>query len=77
MHPLAQSAYPAVLVSNNRRALRLPAVLSKTGLSRTTVFRLISQHRFPASHKLSERVSVWDEASIDAWLAEKFGGTQS
>jgi prophage regulatory protein len=66
-----------IVATAHRRALRLPAVLTKTGLSRTTVFRLISQHRFPASHKLSVRVSVWDEASIDAWLTEKFGGARS
>jgi len=55
-----------------RRALRLPAVLEKTGLSRSQLFRLIQQGVFPPSHKLSERVSVWDESAIDAFLAEKF-----
>jgi prophage regulatory protein len=55
------------------RALRLPAVLEKTGLSRSQLFRLIQQGTFPPSHKLSERVSVWDEGAIDTFLAEKFG----
>lgn len=56
------------------RALRLPQVMSKTGLSRTHTYRLIKYGAFPAPHKLSARVSVWNEADIDAWLAEKFGG---
>jgi prophage regulatory protein len=56
------------------RAIRLPDVLLKTGLSRTHTYRLIKVGAFPAPHKLSERVSVWNEADIDAWLAEKFGG---
>ena len=56
------------------RALRLPQVLSKTGISRTHTYRLIKEGAFPAPHKLSERVSVWNEADIDDWLAEKFGG---
>jgi prophage regulatory protein len=56
------------------RAMRLPDVMSKTGLSRTHTYRLVKQGNFPAPHKLSERVSVWNEADIDAWLAEKFGG---
>jgi prophage regulatory protein len=56
------------------RTMRLPEVLIKTGLSRTHVYRLIQNASFPAPHKLSERVSVWNEAEIDAWLAEKLGG---
>ena len=56
------------------RALRLPQVLAKTGLSRTHTYRLIKWGEFPPPHKLSERVSAWNEADIDAWLAEKFGG---
>jgi prophage regulatory protein len=62
---LQSSYYP-------RRALRLPRVMELTGLSRTHTYRLIRQGRFPAPHKLSERVSVWNEADIDAWLNCKF-----
>lgn len=59
------------------RALRLPKVLEKTGLSRTHLYRLVSAKQFPPSKKLSERVAVWNEADIDAWLEEKFVGGQS
>lgn len=58
------------------RALRLPQVMSKTGLSRTHTYRLIKEGAFPAPYKLSERVSAWSEGDIDAWLAEKFGGAE-
>lgn len=54
------------------KAIRKPAVLSKTGLSNTQLYRLISKGEFPAQRKLSERISVWDEAEIDNWLAAKF-----
>jgi len=57
----------------SRRALRLPAVADKTGLSKTHIYRLIQQGKFPRSHLLSERVCVWDESAIDAWLDDKFG----
>lgn len=56
----------------SRKALRLPRVLAKTDLKRSTLYRLIKQGQFPAGHKLSERVVVWDDAEIDAWLAAKF-----
>ena len=66
MNPTIARAY--------RKALRLPAVAEKTGLSKTHIYRLIQQGKFPRSCRLSERVSVWDEAAIDDFLAEKFEG---
>lgn len=56
------------------RTLRLTDVREKTGLSRTHVYRLIKQDNFPKPFKLSEGVSVWNEAEIDEWLEAKFNG---
>ena len=56
-----------------RKALRKKQVQEKTGLSSTHLYRLIQQGKFPAPHKLSERVSAWDSSAIDLWLAERFG----
>ncbi len=56
-----------------RRAIRATAVLEKTGMSRTHLYRLIQAGKFPQPIKLSERITAWDEAAVDAWLNEKFG----
>lgn len=61
----------------SRRALRLPAVVAKTGLSKTHIYRLIQRGQFPPSHKISDRVAVFDEAAIDNWLDEKFASGES
>lgn len=61
----------------SRRALRLPAVVAKTGLSKTQIYRLIQRGQFPPSHKISDRVAVFDEAAIDTWLDEKFASGES
>jgi prophage regulatory protein len=53
-------------------ALRLPKVIDKTGLSRTHIYRLVQLGKFPKPSLLTERVSAWNEADIDTWLAEKF-----
>jgi prophage regulatory protein len=50
------------------RVLRLPTVLAKTGVSRATIYRLVKRGDFPSAHKLSEGVSVWNEAEVDGWL---------
>jgi prophage regulatory protein len=53
------------------RALRLTSVVNKVQISRTQIYRLINQGKFPRQYHLSQRISVWDEAEIDAWLASK------
>jgi prophage regulatory protein len=54
-----------------KRALRLNDVLTKVGISRTQLYRLISRGQFPRQFHLSERTAVWDEAEVDAWLRSK------
>lgn len=55
------------------RILRLPAVLDRTGLSRSTVYRKIGQGTFPPQLQLSARCSGWRESAIDAWLGDPMG----
>jgi prophage regulatory protein len=50
------------------RILRLPAVLERTGLSRSTLYRKVECGTFPRQIKLSVRCAGWRESSIEAWL---------
>lgn len=50
------------------RFLRLPAVLSRTGLSRATLYRKIAVGTFPPQHKLAERCCGWRASEVDVWL---------
>lgn len=52
------------------RFLRLEAVLTRTGLSRTTMYRLIRHGAFPKNVQLSDRCVGWRESAIDAWMRE-------
>jgi prophage regulatory protein len=56
------------------RALRLPQVIDKTGISRSQLYRMVKAGTFPKSHHLTDTgcVSAWNEAEIDAWLESKF-----
>jgi len=51
--------------------LRLKAVKAKTGLPESTLYYLQAKGKFPRSVKLSERVAAWDEAEVEAWMAER------
>lgn len=51
------------------RLLRLPDVIARTGLSRTTIYRKAADGSFPHATQISVRVVAWYESEIAAWVA--------
>jgi prophage regulatory protein len=50
------------------RILRISAVLERTGLSRSTLYRRIENGTFPRQIKIAERCTGWRESAVDEWL---------
>ena len=50
-----------------QRILRLPAVLQATGLARSTVYRMMAEHTFPAPVKLNKRAVGWRHDDVRQW----------
>lgn len=55
-------------MSVSDRILRLNAVLDRTGLSRSTLYRKIGEGTFPRQIKLSKRCAGWREAAVEQWI---------
>lgn len=51
--------------------LRLPAVRERTGLSRSKIYEMMGEGKFPKPIKHSERVNVWPSDQVDAWIAAR------
>ena len=51
--------------------LRLPAVKTSTGLSRSTIYFRIAQGTFPKPVGLGGRAVGWLEAEIQEWLERR------
>ena len=51
--------------------LRLPAVKSRTGLSRSSIYLRISENRFPRPVSLGGRAVGWIEGEVDNWLNDQ------
>jgi prophage regulatory protein len=51
--------------------VKLPVVKKMTTFSAATIYRLISQGKFPKQIKLAERSSGWLLEEINTWLNEK------
>ncbi len=53
------------------RFLRLPEVMERTGLSRSTIYVRLAAGRFPRPVALGGRAVGWIEAEIEEWVAER------
>jgi len=54
---------------------RLPDVISQTGLSRSTLYELIRQGRFPQQKQLGPRAVGWLDDDIDRWIEDRATAT--
>jgi len=48
--------------------LRLPTVQAVTGLSKTTIYTLVSRQQFPQPIRRGSRCTRWRSADVTAWL---------
>nr|WP_109127064.1 AlpA family transcriptional regulator [Dyella sp. C11] len=54
---------------NDERFLKLPEVRNSCGISRTQVYKLMGEGRFPQSIKLSTRSVAWPQSKVREWMA--------
>lgn len=64
-------ALPVEAGPPGRRMLRFKAVMARTGLSRQQLFVRRTAGLFPPGVTLSRGVLGWDEAEVDAWIADQ------
>ena len=55
------------------KLLRFPAVRERTGLSRSTIWRLERQGQFPQHHRISANAVAWVEEEVTSWIQARIG----
>ena len=60
-------------MSELEKIVRMRTVLSRTGLSRSTIYRKIAEGTFPTQMKISTNGSGWYESDINRWIANPAG----
>lgn len=53
------------------RLLRLPAVMERCALGRSSIYAGVKNGTFPAPVRLSARAVGWREDSLDRWVSER------
>ncbi len=62
----------------SERLLRLPEVVLRTGLSRSSIYARIAAQEFPAPVSLGARAVGWPSSLVDSWIGERIvQGTKS
>lgn len=83
MHAVSSVSTPAIpaireAVFPRDRFMRLPEVISTCGLSRSTIYDLISRDHFPSQISLGGKNVAWLASEIDGWMqariAQRAGG---
>lgn len=60
-------------MSEPDRIIRLKTVLSRTGLSRSTIYRKINEGTFPPQIRISIHGAGWRESDINRWIDDPVG----
>ncbi|MCP9891677.1 AlpA family transcriptional regulator [Cyanobium sp. Aljojuca 7D2] len=59
------------MTSATDRLLRLPEVIHRVGLSRTTIYSLISTGEFPRQIVIGPRAVAWSQQELEDWITSK------
>jgi prophage regulatory protein len=65
--PPVQQPFPML------KLLRFAAVQERTGLSRSTIWRLEQRGAFPRHRRISSNTVAWVEGEVTAWIRAKVG----
>jgi prophage regulatory protein len=71
--PTGVVAAPVVQV----KLLRFPDVHERTGLSRSTIWRMERRGEFPKHHRIAPNVVAWSEQEISRWIEQRVGADGS
>lgn len=71
VEPIKRRRKEPAIDPTQERLMRRPEVLRVTGLSRTSMYRLIAAHDFPRPVSLSAKTVGWPASQVYAWVAAR------
>ena len=51
--------------------LRLPAVIGRVGLKKSTIYKKMGRHEFPRPVPIGKRARAWRASEIEQWIAQR------
>ncbi len=50
------------------KLIRITAVMERTGLAKSTIYKYMKKGIFPKTIKCGTRFAAWEESEIEAWI---------
>lgn len=66
-----------VPIQASERIMRLPEVIGRTGLRRSTIYHHIAKGTFPKQISLGPRCIGWLESEVNGWIAQRLDSRRS
>lgn len=66
----------AYLLHQPLNIMRLPTVMQRTGLARSTIYQMLGRGLFPRPINLGERAVGWLTSEVDEWLVARVRDTR-
>lgn len=57
--------------------IKLHDVKSMTGLSRSSIYKFITEGKFPTQVKLSDRAVAWVLSDVQKWMEDRIAASRS
>jgi prophage regulatory protein len=57
--------------------IRLSEVIKRTGISRSSIYRLVNKNKFPAPVRISEKSIAFIESEINDWIESLIKSSRS
>lgn len=55
----------------SEQLLRRPEVEARTGLSRSSIYRMMDEGQFPRPIRIAHRAVAWRASDLDRWQAQR------
>lgn len=69
--PSLRPVVTALIPSNEDSFLRLPAVQARVPYSRSAIYAMVAEGRFPAPVRLGDRAVAWLSSEVSQWIDER------
>lgn len=63
----------ALAMMQDERIIRLKTVLARTGLSRSTVYRMVANGSFPRQRRIGIQATGWYQSEVEKWISDPLG----
>lgn len=57
----------------NERLIRQNECINRTGLSRSTIWRMEKEDKFPKRIRVGKRIVAWKMSSVQNWIDNQIG----